>query len=53
MTFYVAQFQPHTEQVEILWECATEQQAQDASDRLNNNLDNAGIPSTYWSFVTT
>jgi hypothetical protein len=49
--FYVAQFQPHTEQVEVLWECTSEEQAQDAVDRMNSNLADAGIPGDYYAFV--
>jgi hypothetical protein len=49
--FFVAQFQPHTNQTEVLWECTTEQQAQDACDRLNSNLADAGIPGDYYAFV--
>jgi hypothetical protein len=49
--FYVAQFQPHTEEVEVLWNCTTEQQAQDECDRMNSNLAAAGIPGEYYAFV--
>ena len=49
--FYVAQFQPHTKQVEVLWECTSEEQAQDACDRMNSNLADAGIPGDYYAFV--
>ena len=49
--FYVAQFQPHTEQVEVLWECISEQQAQDECDRINSGLADAGIPGEYYAFV--
>jgi hypothetical protein len=49
--FYVAQFQPHTEEVEVLWNCTTEQQAQDECDRMNSHLADAGIPGEYYAFV--
>ena len=51
MSFYVAQFQPHTESVEILWECTSEQQAEDSCEMLNANLRDAGIPGDYYAFV--
>jgi hypothetical protein len=50
-TYFVAQRQPHNDEVEILWECTSEQQAEDACDRLNSNLALAGIPSTYYAYV--
>jgi hypothetical protein len=49
--FYIAQFQPHTEQVEVLWECTSEEQAQSEVDRMNSNLADAGIPSDYYAFI--
>jgi hypothetical protein len=49
--FYVAQFQPHTDKVEVLWTCNSEQQAQDEVDRMNSNLADAGIPSDYYAFI--
>ncbi len=49
--FYVAQFQPHTEQVEVLWTCNSEEQAQDECDRMNSNLAAAGIPGEYYAFI--
>lgn len=49
--FYVGQLQPHTEEVEILWTCNSEEQAQDEVDRINSNLALAGIPGTYYAFV--
>jgi hypothetical protein len=51
MSFFVAQFQPHTEEVEVLYTCNSERQAEDACDMLNANLAAAGIPSTYYAFV--
>lgn len=51
MTCYVAQRQPHTEEVEILWECRTYQQAEDECDRINSHLADAGIPGTYYAYV--
>jgi len=51
MTFYIAQFQPHTEQVEVLWECTSEEQAQSEVDRMNSHLADAGIPSDYYAFI--
>ena len=51
MTFFVAQFQPHTEEVEVIYTCATEKQAEDACDMLNTNLAAAGIPGEYHAFV--
>jgi hypothetical protein len=50
-TFFVAQRQPHNDEVEILWECTSEQQADDACDRLNSNLALAGIPGEYYAYV--
>jgi len=49
--FFVAQKQIHNDEVEILWECTSEQQAEDACDRLNSNLALAGIPSTYYAYI--
>jgi hypothetical protein len=51
MTFFIAQHQMHNDEVEVLWECYSEEQAQDACDRINSNLANAGIPSTYYAYV--
>lgn len=51
MTFLIAQRQPHTEEVEILWECYSEEQAQDACDRVNSNLALMGIPGDYYAYV--
>ena len=52
-TYYVAQRQPDTDGVQILWECVSEVQAQDEVDRINFNLGHYGIPSDYYAFVTT
>jgi hypothetical protein len=49
--FYVAQLQMHTDEVEVLYVCTSEEQAEDACDMLNANLDAAGIPSTYHAYV--
>ena len=49
--FYVAQFQPDTETVEIIYTCTTEKQAQDECDRTNSHMADAGIPSDYYYFV--
>ena len=51
MAYYVAQFQPHTEQVEIIYTCTTEQQAIDECERTNAHLAEAGIPGDYYFFV--
>lgn len=51
MTYYVAQLQPNTEEVEVIYFCTSEEQAEDACDMLNANLDAAGIPSTYHAYV--
>ncbi len=50
-TYFVAQRQPHNDEVEILWECTSEQQAEDACDRLNSNLALAGIPGDYYAYI--
>jgi len=50
-TFLVAQRQPHNDEVEILWECTSEQQADDECDRINSNLALAGIPGEYYAYV--
>jgi hypothetical protein len=49
--FYIGQIQPDTNEVEILWECVTEEQAQDECNRINSSLALAGIPGTYYAFV--
>lgn len=49
--FYVAQFQPHTDSVEIIYTCTTEQQAEDECERQNAHFADAGIPSDYYYFV--
>ena len=51
--YYIRQRQPHTEEIETLWESYSEQQAEDAAGMVNSNLASAGIPSEYYSFVTT
>jgi hypothetical protein len=51
MSFYIAQQQIDTEEVEILWECASEEQAIDECDRINSSLAGYGIPGNYWAFV--
>jgi len=51
MTYFVAQLQPHTDEVEILWECTTERQAEDECDRINSHLADAGIPGNFYAFV--
>jgi hypothetical protein len=51
MSFFVAQFQPHTQEVEVLYTCATEQQAIDECERTNAHLAEAGIPGDYYLFV--
>jgi len=49
--YYVAQFQPHTEQVEIIYTCQTEEQAINECERTNAHLAEAGIPGDYYYFV--
>jgi hypothetical protein len=49
--FFVCQQQPDSDAVEVLWQCATEETAQNEVDRFNSNLADAGIPSTYYAFV--
>jgi len=49
--FWVAQRQPHNDEVEILWQCTSEQQAEDECDRINSHLADAGIPGSYYAFV--
>ena len=49
--FFVAQLQPHTEEVEILWKCNSERQAIDECDRINSHLADRGIPGDYYAFV--
>ena len=49
--FYVAQLQPDTDTVEILWTCASEEQAQAEVDRMNSRLADAGIPGDYYGFI--
>lgn len=51
MSFFVAQFQPTTQEVEVLYTCATEQQAIDECERTNAHLAEAGIPGDYYLFV--
>ncbi len=50
-TFFVAQRQPTTDEVEILWECTSEEQADNEVDRINSSLSLAGIPGIYHAFV--
>jgi len=50
-TFFVAQRQPHNDEVEILWECTSEEQADNEVDRINSSLSLAGIPGIYHAFV--
>ena len=52
-TYYVAQRQPDTDGVQILWECVSEEVAQEEVDRINFNLGQYGIPGDYYAFVTT
>ena len=49
--FYVAQKQIDTNEVEILWECVTETQAQDEVDRINSHLADYGIPGEFYAYV--
>jgi hypothetical protein len=49
--FYVAQFQPHTETVEIIYTCTSEEQAQSECERQNSHFADAGIPGEYYFFV--
>jgi hypothetical protein len=49
--FYVAQFQPHTETVEIIYTCTSEEQAIAECERTNAHLAEAGIPGDYYFFV--
>jgi hypothetical protein len=49
--FYIAQFQPHTEAVEIIYTCTSEEQAQAECDRTNSHMADAGIPGEYHYFV--
>ena len=49
--FYVAQLQPHNIEVEVIYTCATEQQAIDECERTNAHLAEAGIPGEYYFFV--
>ncbi len=49
--FYVAQFQPHTETVEIIYTCTSEEQAIAECERTNAHLADAGIPGDYYFFV--
>ena len=48
---FVAQRQPNTDEVEILWTCTSEQQAENECDRINSHLADAGIPGEYYAFV--
>jgi hypothetical protein len=49
--FYVAQLQPDTNTVEVIYTCTSEQQAIDECDRTNAHLAEAGIPGDYYFFV--
>ena len=49
--FYVAQFQPHTETVEIIYTCTSEEQAEAECERQNSHFADAGIPGEYYYFV--
>ena len=51
MTFFVAQLQPDTDTVEVIYTCNTEQQAIDECERTNAHLAEAGIPGDYYFFV--
>lgn len=51
MTFFVAQRQPHNDEVEILWECYNEEQAECECERINANLALMGIPGDYYAYV--
>ena len=49
--FYVAQYQPNSDTVEVIYTCTSEKQAQDECDRQNAHFADAGIPSSYYFFV--
>jgi hypothetical protein len=49
--FYVAQFQPDTETVEVIYTCTSEEQAVAECERTNAHLAEAGIPGDYYFFV--
>lgn len=51
MTFYIAQRQPHNDEVEILWVCNSEEQAEDSCYMLNSTLDQMGIPGEYHAYI--
>jgi len=48
--FYIYQRQPHNDQVELLYECVSEAQAQDECDRVNSHLADYGIPGEYYLY---
>lgn len=49
--FYVAQFQPDTNTVEVIYTCATQAQAEAECERTNAHFAEAGIPGDYYFFV--
>ena len=51
MAYYIVQMQPHNDRFEILWEATDYEKAQDECDRINSNLADYGIPSTYYARV--
>ncbi len=51
MNYYIAQRQPNTEEVEILWTCTSGRQAENECERINSSLALAGIPGDYYAFV--
>ena len=51
MSIFVCQKQFTTDEVEVLWTCTSEQQADDECERINSTLSLAGIPGEYHAFV--
>ena len=51
MAYYVAQHQPDTDTVEVIYTCVSEKQAQAECDRQNAHFAEAGIPGDYYFFV--
>ena len=49
--FYVAQLQPDTDTVEVIYTCTSEEQAVAECERTNAHLAEAGIPGEYYFFV--
>jgi hypothetical protein len=49
--YYIAQLQPDTDTVEVIYTCTSYEQAEAECERTNAHLDEAGVPGNYHFFI--